>query len=1053
MRFGLLGALEVSDDACAPVDVGGRQPRTLLAMLLVAAGRPVPVDAIIDTIWPTGAPTSAIGTLQSYVSRLRRRLGDAAPLPLGDTGYRLDVPADRVDMRTFEVLAEEGHALLTANRPAEAAEVLLAADALWRGPALVEFLDHDFAKGTAERLEERRLSALEDRIAAQLALGRHAVLVGELAELTGLHPLRETLQAQRALALYRSGRQADALRVLAEAGRTLREELGVEPSRPLRELEASILAHDPSLDAPVTAHPPAPEGARPVAEPHATDTSPPAVPSPAVPPAGSTSDLVGRDYELAELVAALAEAKESSRFFVVEGDPGIGKTRLLDELRVLAEQQGALVVWGRSDEGGAAPALWPWLPPLRALAAHVGPLPITLDELLRGDTPLARVQAPDAQFERFLGIADLFEQCAQHAQVLVLLDDLQWADAASLELLTFLAARLERGVLIAMTLRRLEVGRNDEVTDALAAVARRRGSRRLQLRGLSEDATSRMLSGNAWPGVSPEVAAAIHTRSEGNPFYAIELARLLVDEGRAEAEVPASVGDVVRRRLARLPEATVALLGVGAVVGRDIELGLLARAAGETLDNCLDTIEPAVVHRLLIEVPDQPSVFRFSHALVREVLLEDLSALRRARLHLKVADAIEAGTTGVDDAEILAEHLWRAAPVGVGLRAADALERAADVALRRVAFATAEELLSKAVQLRRAAGTTDAHHEGELDGICRLLEVVRARRYFQATDVALLNRAKELAERCNQRDTLLEIMWFEWSAHATSCRRETGTLLARQMRALTESDPSPEVRAIAHEVWGVRCWADGRITESLAELTRAQELHAVAPEPSHPFAVERRMNTDTFVLFDKAIVGVHTVDETCAGFDAMLAAQPDRFSVATVCGFAATTAVALGEWLDAERYATIGSEADVGSQFMFWRGQALMQRAIVAAWKGDADSALQLFEEGRNLYTGVGGRSALVTFTASLAMNLARIGSDHLDDANGLLAAARAELETYRELWNEPVLLIAEGVVAHAAGDDGRARSRFDEAAATATAQGAHALARRAAATAALMER
>jgi len=171
------------------------------------------------------------------------------------------------------------------------------------------------------------------------------------------------------------------------------------------------------------------------------------------------------------------------------------------------------------------------------------------------------------------------------------------------------------------------------------------------------------------------------------------------------------------------------------------------------------------------------------------VLLDDLTSLRRARLHLQVADAMVARGAGVDDAEILAEHLWRAVPVGVGGRAAEALERAAEVAVRRVAYAAAEDLLTRAVQLRRSTGSTLADEEAELRALFRLLEVARARRYFQgAAAPEVIDRAKELAERTGQRDLLLDLMWFEWSSRATAARTADSTPLAEAYQRLTRDD-------------------------------------------------------------------------------------------------------------------------------------------------------------------------------------------------------------------------------------------------------------------------
>jgi DNA-binding SARP family transcriptional activator len=1026
LDYRLLGPLEVIDGDGRRVDIGGRQPRTLLAVLLVAGGRRVTVDALADAIWGGEPPASATGTVQSYVSRLRRRLGPEQ-LNWDEAGYQLDAAPQQVDARRFEALAEEGRALLGAGQAQDARTVLQEAEALWRGPALADFADLEFAMGPAARLEQRRLTAVEDRLAADLALGRHASSIGELAELVKANPLREGLQVQLALALYRSGRQAEALRALADAGRTLREELGIEPSRELRDLEAAILAHDPGLDLPVT---PAP--------------APAPTPAPAPSERRPGPALIGRDHELDAVIASLHESAADARFVVIEGEPGIGKTRLAEELRGLAESRGAIAVWGRSDEGGAAPALWPWLAPLRTIAAQApGAVAPAVTLLLSGEAPVHAGQERSAQFERFEAVAALLDDVAATRPVVILLDDLQWADHTSLELLSFLAGCLRRGVLVAATMRQLEVGRNDAVTDALAAIARRPGSRRLQLRGLTPDATARVLAAATDNGVAAPVAATIHQRAEGNPFYAIELSRLVDEEGGIAGEVPATVGDVVRRRLGRLPQATVDLLGVSAVVGRDVEMGLLARAAERTFDEVIDGLEPAVVHRLLVEVPELPAVLRFSHALVREVLLEDMTSLRRARLHLKVADAIQSGGAGVDDAEILAEHLWRAAPVGVGHRAAEALERAAEVALRRVSYAAAEDSLRKAVQLRRATSASLGDQEAELSAICRLLEVAKARRYFQgASDLDVLGRAKELAERCGQRDVLIDLVWFEWSALATSCRGEEAAPLAMELRRLTADDPRPGVRATGHQIYGVLCWGAGRISEAVEHLDIALDLMAQAGPPADPFAMERALVSNTFWIWHHIVVGDLTPEEGFARFDDLIAAMPDRFAVASICGFAATMAVTVGRWDQTDRFAGIGIEAGAGGQFAFWDGQFLMHRGIVLAGRGQVEEAIASFVAGEDRYTGIGGRSAVSTFRASLALQL--VTQNRTDEAERWAEAARAELDTYNERWNEPIVLMAEAAVAGARGDAEEATELYACAADAATLQGSHALAERA---------
>jgi tetratricopeptide (TPR) repeat protein len=765
-------------------------------------------------------------------------------------------------------------------------------------------------------------------------------------------------------------------------------------------------------------------------------------------PSPPASPFVGRDGELADLVAALDEAAAHATIAVIEGEPGIGKTRLADQLRLVAAERGALTVWGRSDEGGAAPALWPWLAPLRAVAEHLGEPPLPLAGVAGETEPLLTGQADALRYEWFESVVASLERASSSAPVVVLLDDLQWADQTSLELLGFLAQRLDRGVLVVGTMRQLEVGRNDALTEALAVVARRAGSRRIRLRGLPEDATSALLGAVGRRAVAPDVAAAVHARAEGNPFYAIELARLIDEEG--VGQVPGTVGDVIRRRIGRLPEPTQETLSVAAVVGRDVPPERVAAVSGVGLEEVLDLLEPAVVHRLLVESPEQPGALRFSHALVREVLLDDLTPLRRARLHLRVADAIEAGGAGVDDAEILAEHLWRAAPVGVGRRAADALEAAADVAIRRLSYASAEDLLSKAIRLRRASGSSAQDDEAELMAIYRWLEVARARRYFQGVhQPELLARARELAERLGSKEVLLDIVWFEWSALATSSRVAEAAALGVAHWELTAHDPEPRVRARAYQVAGVLQWMQGDLATAASSLDRALELLDGVPPPTSGLPAELLMVANTFSFWMHAACGHIPPEEAFARADALLAATGgDRFALASICGFAATTAVALGRWEDTERFAATGLAADPDSQFAFWAGQVLMQRGIVQAWKGDLDAAVETFRAGLDRYTGVGGRSGTPTFEASMALHLARHG--RLELARVHVTSARRRLEAHGERWNESLVLISEGVLAGLEGDTAQARRLVGQAVAVATAQGADALAARARTEAAL---
>ena len=246
MDFRILGPLEVVVDA--PVKLGGAQQRALLALLLIHAGETLTTDRLVDELWGERPPPTAVKTVQVYISQLRKLLG-AGRVERGGGGYRLVATADEVDARRFEAKVSAGRGALEAGRLADAVATLTEADQLWRGPALAG-LDLRWALSAAARLEDLRVAAQEDRIEAELELGRHAALTSELEALCHAHPLRERLVAQRMLALYRSGRQADALEAYRDARERLVGELGLEPGLELRQLERRMLVQDPQLAAP-----------------------------------------------------------------------------------------------------------------------------------------------------------------------------------------------------------------------------------------------------------------------------------------------------------------------------------------------------------------------------------------------------------------------------------------------------------------------------------------------------------------------------------------------------------------------------------------------------------------------------------------------------------------------------------------------------------------------------------------------------------------------------------------------------------------------------------
>ena len=301
LEFGILGPLEVRHEGRL-VDLGGAKIRVVLAVLLLRRGEPVTPDVLIQALWGAEAPPTAARTLHVHVSRLRHRLETAAErLHTDAAGYRLVVESGELDAERFERGVYEGRTLLAAGRAQEAASRLNRARALWRGPVLADLRYEAFAQAEITRLEELRALALEECVEAELELGEHARLIGELEVLIGEHPTRERLRAQHMLALYRAGRHADAL---SAYGRSRAEliELGLEPGPALRQLEHAILTHDPQL------------ALRPRADTHGL----PAIATP----------IFGREEALRSIGGLLDE----SRCLTLVGLGGVGKTRLAIEV-------------------------------------------------------------------------------------------------------------------------------------------------------------------------------------------------------------------------------------------------------------------------------------------------------------------------------------------------------------------------------------------------------------------------------------------------------------------------------------------------------------------------------------------------------------------------------------------------------------------------------------------------------------------------------------------------------------------------------------------------
>jgi DNA-binding SARP family transcriptional activator len=702
MEFRILGPLEV-DDSGRILDLGGQKQRALLAVLLLHANHVVPSSRLIDALWEEEPPETARKALQVYVSQLRKVLGPGILLTR-DPGYLLLVEPGTLDLDRFEALAREARG---ADLPTAAAK-LREGLALVRGPPLADFAAERFAQPEIARLEELRLDAIEERIEAELGLGLHTELVGELEALAAEHPLRERLQRQRMLALYRCGRQAEALEAYQAARRALVEELGIDPGRDLRELHLQILNQDPALEL----------EARPAAR--------------AVPEAGGA--FVGREPELAELMTGLDDAFAGrGRLFLLQGEPGIGKTRLADELMRRASGRRARVLVGRCWEAGGAPAYWPWTQSLRAYvrtadptalrkqlaagAADVAQIIPELRELLSGLPAPEPADSQAARFRLFDSTASFLMNASGERTLALVFDDLHAADESSLLLLRYVASVLrDSRILIVGTFRDLDPTVRDPLESALAELGREPVTRRIHLAGLSEQEVGRLAELTTMTVPSKQLVAELHAETEGNPLFVSEIVQLLAAEERLEPDrpagilIPESVHAVISRRLRRLSGECRRVLSLASVFGREFGLVALERVADYTgIDKLLTVLDEAITARVVEEVPGAVGRLRFGHALTRDVLYEDIPSTHRARLHRRVAEVLEGLYAGSPDAHLaeLAHHFSAAVPAADPGKAIEYARRTGDQATRLLAYEEAVRHYRMALEAFELEGSDD----------------------------------------------------------------------------------------------------------------------------------------------------------------------------------------------------------------------------------------------------------------------------------------------------------------------------------------------------------
>ncbi|MFS0898513.1 AfsR/SARP family transcriptional regulator [Mycolicibacterium litorale] len=915
----MLGPLQVMH-ADGPVDIGPPKQRAVLAVLLLAAGRVVSVDRLVDAVWGDDAPGSATAGLQAYISNLRRALRDggqaqvASPIVRQPPGYFLAVEPGQLDLAVFTGFCAKAAAAVEGGVWDEALASADEALALWRGPLLADLADEPWVADEAAKAEQLRTDCLDARITALLALGRVPQALAAVAELRSAAPLADRGCWLHMLTLYRAGRVTDALEVYTRHAGLLDDELGVQPGREVRELQTAILRQAPEL----AAWPRSPEwtGAGEVATP-----ATPAVEHDATPVGPGRGALIGRDRELSVATGVLADvAAGCARWLVLSGPAGIGKTRLAEEIAERVVDDGGDMVWVSCPDERATPPWWPMRQLVRALGADP-------DDVL--EVP-ADADPDTARFRVYERIQTLLESAPRTLAVVI--DDVQWADTTSAACLAYVAGALrDRPVLMILTVR--DGDHSAEVSRLVTTVARGDRNRHVAVPALSTEDVAALANQVADDPVTEAEAAVLADRTGGNPFFVSEYARLPRAD-RVGNEIPVAVKSVLDRRLAGLDPAAVQVLRTAAIIGDTLDsdaVPVLARATGMDVDTLADYLDDAADERIVVSAHTGDG-YAFAHGLLREHLVAGMPAPRRQRLHAKIADVLD-GSTAEDALTRRAQHLIAAQP----LVAADAVVQACRLAAEDATARWSSDIAARWWQAAldaydRLPASSRSEEERDALTVSMLEAHSRAGRGRLVLDTV----AEQLGDavRCGRAATAGRLAsallrasgGWPWLAPG----HDPGVLLSLLERAagLAEADPAAGARVLAALAVGHCYHPDAAV--SAGHLERAAQLAEATGD--------RDIVAD--VLMGRLITysGVAAYSHEMLQWVAKLMtlghsrSREDRVIAHSVATMAAVNLTRIDV---AERHLREGIAGSEELQLPVLRAQLRWMEAVLAVWRGD----------------------------------------------------------------------------------------------------------------------
>ncbi|MEV0315423.1 ATP-binding protein [Nonomuraea fuscirosea] len=1070
LRLQVLGPLRLWRDG-AELDAGPRQQAQLLALLLARVGHPVSTRELIDLIWADDAPVSALNLIQKYVGALRRVLEPGVAARAAGTyllrrgnAYVFSAGPGTLDLVTFRELLDTAGTALARQEHDVALDHYVRAIGLWRGPAgdglsfgpaampILAALDDEFYAACAAAAELAVSSRRPERVIPPLQLA------------ASMAPFHEPVQAALVTALGAAGRQAEALSAFHAVRDRLAEELGIDPGPALRAAHLRVLTQSPA--SPMTesagSAASAPSAGSAASAPSAGSAASAASAGSAGSaggraPARPAAGLVGRAEELGVLRQAI-EAALTGRtgLAVVEGEPGSGKTRLLEEAAAdAADRHGALVAWASCLEGDGTPSMWPWE---QALTAVLDSLPALarekwlageLGRLLeaRDDDAAPPLSSGRAQFRLFEQVVTFLGQVSAERPTLLVLDDLQWIDATSLQLFHHLASRLPAGTAIIGALRDRAPAPGPDLSRALAAASRLPGHRRIHLGPLRLTDVAELIRRETGHEPGADIARTIHVRTAGNPFFVRELSRLLSDRGAlgdgdaaARAGVPSTVRDVVRDRLAGLDDDTRDLLTIGALIGRDVDLGLLARAAAIDVADCLERLEPLRALGLLETAPEDPFLWRFAHDLVRESITETTERSRAVRLHLRVADALE-GSRADDESvvERLAFHLRAAGPLADPVRTVEALKRAGRRATTKLAFAAADRHLETAAQIARNAGLPEL----ELSALSLLAIAPRRQAGFGGTTFDLLERAELLARRLGREVEAAGLLFARLFGAYTFLEWDR-VRLVRRLYEQGEASGDPVVRVYGRQAWGLHQWDVGQIGAAFRCFNENDPALLDGVVSAHSESPIRRDVSGEWPGWQAVVTALHGDVETAETIIDQWNGPEDSYAVATWAYYTTIIASMAGDasWVlrTIDRWTTAGTGRAAVQQEHYIRLIWNWARAL------DGDDPAGIAAETDRILAGtlVDPPRWGVAYHHALSAEM-WLAAGLPEEAGTALDRAEQALEAYGQRYAEGLVLLLRARLLHARGEPAdvvrraaeQARDRSDE-------RGSHLFARRA---------